>query len=129
MFDTVTRNKVRFVTIKGNVTVEDLWDMPLQAKNNFDLDTVAKAIAADIRKNEEDTFVATATKSSVADVLKLDVVKHIIAFKIAENAVKAKRVSDAARRSQLQAAIADKSEDALKNMSVEDLQAELATLS
>jgi hypothetical protein len=110
------------------VSVEDLWDMPLQAKNNFDLDTVAKAIAADIRKNDEDSFIATATKSSVADVLKLDVVKHIIAFKIAENAAKTKRVGDAARRAQLQTAIADKSEDALKNMSVAELEAEMALL-
>jgi|TARA_R110000851_G_C12795186_1_gene536794 hypothetical protein len=128
MFDTVTRNKIRFNTNKGMVSVEDLWDMPLQAKNNFDLDTVAKAIAADIRKNDEDSFIATATKSSVADVLKLDVVKHIIAFKIAENAAKTKRVGDAARRAQLQTAIADKSEDALKNMSVAELEAEMALL-
>ena len=102
MFDTVTRNKIRFNTNKGMVSVEDLWDMPLQAKNNFDLDTVAKAIAADIRKNDEDSFIATATKT--------------------------KRVGDAARRAQLQTAIADKSEDALKNMSVAELEAEMALL-
>jgi hypothetical protein len=128
MFDTVTRNKVRFNTNKGMVTVEDLWDMPLQAKNNFDLDTVAKAIAADIRKNDEDSFIATATKSSVADVLKLDVVKHIIAFKIAENAMKNDRIANQARRAQLQSALADKSEDALKDMSVAELEAEMALL-
>jgi hypothetical protein len=128
MFDTVTRNKIRFNTNKGMVSVEDLWDMPLQAKNNFDLDTVAKAIAADIRKNDEDSFIATATKSSVADVLKLDVVKHIIAFKIDERAATAKRISDDHRRFALKTAIADKSEDALKNMSVAELEAEMALL-
>jgi hypothetical protein len=128
MFDTVTRNKIRFNTNKGMVSVEDLWDMPLQAKNNFDLDTVAKAIAADIRKNDEDSFIATATKSSVADVLKLDVVKHIIAYKISENARKSLGVANQARMSALKTALADKSEDALKNMSVAELEAEMALL-
>jgi hypothetical protein len=110
------------------VSVEDLWDMPLQAKNNFDLDTVAKAIAADIRKNDEDSFIATATKSSVTDVLKLDVVKHIIAYKISENTKKNLVVANQARMFALKTALADKSEDALKNMSVAELEAEMALL-
>jgi hypothetical protein len=89
---------------------------------------VAKAIAADIRKNDEDSFIATATKSSVADVLKLDVVKHIIAFKIDQRNATAKRLADEHRMFALKTALADKSEDALKNMSVAELEAEMALL-
>ena len=128
MFETVTRKAIRFNTVKGNVTVEDLWQMPLQSKSNYDLDNVAKTIAADIRKGDEESFVST-SKSSATDELKLDVVKHIIAFKIKENADKLERMGNAARKQELLAAIDNKNSEALGNMTVEQLNAELAKVS
>ena len=46
IFELATRKALRFGTERGPVTVEQLWQMPLQSKNLFDLDNVAKACNA-----------------------------------------------------------------------------------
>jgi hypothetical protein len=42
LFERATRLKLRFSTNKNEITVEDLWELPLQSKTGFDLDNVAK---------------------------------------------------------------------------------------
>lgn len=48
--------------------------------------------------------------------------KHIISVKKAENAAAAKKIADKQELEQLQALLADKQNDALKNLSAEELQ-------
>ena len=45
IFEQASRAKLRFDSVKGQLVTEQLWDLPLQSKTNFDLDTVAKGIS------------------------------------------------------------------------------------
>ena len=47
IFEQASRLKLRFASVKGELTIEHLWGLPLQSKTSFDLDTVAKAVARD----------------------------------------------------------------------------------
>ena len=44
LFLQATREKFRFESSKGDLSVEQLWDLPLTSRTGFDLDTVAKAV-------------------------------------------------------------------------------------
>lgn len=130
LFAQATRLKLRFTSPQGDLTVEDLWGLPLTSERpaKASLNVVAQAIdnamGASVSKNFVDDTPAVSPELS----LKLDVVKYIIGVKKAENA--AKLASDAAKREleTLTAALADKSNEAIKNMSAEELQARITAL-
>jgi len=84
MFEKATRMKLRFGTRRGNISTEDLWDLPLLHKNGMCLDVVAKDVNKLLKASEEESFVKKASKESEILKLKLDIIKHIIATKIAE---------------------------------------------
>lgn len=129
IFEYAARNKLRFDTEKGEVYVEDLYDMPLKARNNFDLDTTAKMINRCLKQQEEESFVSTPTKNSNDLSIKLDIVKHIIAVKLEEKNSKEQSKANEAQRKKLQEVIARKKDSALEALSVEDLEKMAAELS
>lgn len=122
LFERVTKNAIRFPTNKGAVTVEDLWTMPLLAISGFDLDTVAKTVNAAIRNSEEDSFVTT-SPANTTDRLRLDVIKHIIAVKQADNEKRRNATAAKQRANAIAEAIETKQVGALADMSMEELQA------
>ena len=130
IFETATRKALRFGTERGPVTVEQLWQMPLQSKNLFDLDNVAKACNAKVKSFAEESFVTTASSNpaKAEAELALEVVKHIIAVKMAEAAEAAKATEKRETRQKIMSIIAEKQDEALKNMSVEDLKKQLDAL-
>ena len=48
LFAKATRDKVKFVTVKGEISIEDLWDLPLTSEKGFDLDSIARKIAKEL---------------------------------------------------------------------------------
>jgi hypothetical protein len=87
LFEIAARNKFRFVTVRGNVAMEDLFDMPLTSKSGFSLDDVAKNINRQLKTTEEESFVQPATTNMARQELsdKLELVKMVIADKQAAN--------------------------------------------
>ena len=63
LFEIATRAKFRFDSLKGALTVEQLWELPLQSRTGVDLDTVAKGINASLKEVAEESFVPTARTS------------------------------------------------------------------
>lgn len=85
-FETATRKQYRYPSCKGMITTEDLWQLPLTSKSGFDLDSVAKAINADLKARAEESFVTTSAdprKGVLQDMLAI--VVHVIGVKQAEN--------------------------------------------
>ena len=83
LFLQATREKFRFESPKGDLSVEQLWDLPLTSRTGFDLDTVAKAVNADLKASNEESFVNVNNNPAVSRLqAKLEVVKAIIEVKL-----------------------------------------------
>ena len=132
LFEYATRYDVRFQTVKGVITVGQLWDLPLRSAKQpgFDLDTVARTVNDELEKLTTESFVDDGGDSSDRKhyQIALDIVKHIIAVKKQENAERLDDSRRAAEKERLTAILADKQDNQLKDLSVEEIQARLADL-
>ena len=132
LFEYATRYDVRFQTVKGVITVGQLWDLPLRSAKQpgFDLDTVARTVNDELKKLTTESFVDDGGDSSERThyQIALDIVKHIIAVKKQENAERLDDSRRAAEKERLIAILADKQDNQLKDLSVEEIQARLADL-
>ncbi len=129
IFELATRKKLRFASIRGELTTEQLWDLPTTSKTGFDLDTLAKAVNKELKSQEEESFVKT-SKNMVAPVLslKLEVLKRVIEVKLQEADQAAARVANAQKREQLLEALAQVETRELLGKGKNELLAELRQL-
>ena len=129
IFEKASRAKLRFPSIKGEITVEQLWDLPLQSKTSFDLDTVAKTVNADLKQAGEESFVSTTSNPGKERLeLSMEIVKHVIATRLAENDIARQAVARQEERRRLQEILAQKKDENLKAMDVADIEKRLAEL-
>lgn len=127
LFEMATRKKFRFETLRGSVTVEDLWDMPLQSRDKFDLDEVAIQLSNDIE--EVKSFVVERRVEDVIAKAKLDLVVHIIKTKLAEAKENEEAGVRAEKKERILQIIKNKQDAKLEEMSEEELQQQLGELS
>lgn len=122
MFEIATRTKMRF-PFKGLVSVEDLWDLSVR-----DLDSIFKTLNAQVKKTQEESLLATKTKEDETLAIQIEIVKHIVKTKLdeAETAKQSKELKE--KKQKLMEMIAEKKDEALRNASVEELQAMLDNL-
>jgi len=129
MFEKAIKQKLRFDSVRGQLTTEDLWDLPLTSRNSFDLDTIAKAVNSKIKEAQEESFVKVRSNPAQDKLtLQLDILKFIIADKMQEAESKAIVVARQQQRQKLEEVLASKQDDALKGLSVEELQAQINAL-
>ena len=130
IFQQASRSKLRFTTQLGNLSTEDLWDLPLTSANGVSLKSIATELQLQVSAQplkELDFFdVPEATDSTLQ--LRFDIVKHIVTTRVAESHDKSAEAAKDTKRAQLQALINDKLQDELKGKSIDELQAELASL-
>ncbi|GIF20887.1 hypothetical protein BJ973_001206 [Actinoplanes tereljensis] len=129
IFETATREKFRYPSTKGQLTTEQLWELPLTAKSGFSLDDVAKAVNAELKAIDTESFVATETNPAKATLeTKLEVVKHVIAIRLAEDqaakAVAAKKLE----KEKLIAVLGRKQDAVLENLTEAELLARINNL-
>jgi hypothetical protein len=125
IFEIAARKKVRFQS-SGNYTVEDLWDLPLKSNSRTSLDGIAIGLNKEIKALGEESFVDEKPLGNEILQLKFDIVKHVIAVKQAENAVRAKSEQAREAKQKILGLIAQKQDQELANKSVEELQKLLA---
>lgn len=129
LFELATRNAYRFESSKGNLSVEDLWQLPLTSRgNNTSLDDVAKNIYSQLKASEEISFVVKQPTANATLQNKLDIVKHIIQVKMAEAEAAKVKADKAAEKAKLLDILARKQEQSLEQASEEELLAKLAEL-
>lgn len=133
-FERATRDKLRFPSPIGDLTIEDVWDLPLKGRVTngrpaVDLDTVARTIHLEIKGLDEVSFVDTKPDPRKAGLeTKLEIVKHVIATKQAERDAAKTAAETAERKRKLLAALASKEEQDLAGMTREQIEAEIAKL-
>jgi hypothetical protein len=129
LFIRASREAFRFQSVRGELTTEQLWELPLQHKSGFDLDSVAKTVNNDLKTMAEGSFVNTNKNPAIdRQEAKLEVVKYVISVKLLE-AEQAKLKAEAAVKRQKLLDILGKKQDAeLENLTPEQIQAQLAAL-
>jgi hypothetical protein len=127
MFDKATRKKYRFTTKRGNLSVEQVWDMPLLSRDNFDLETLAQAFDAELATTSK-SFVAPAKRNNSDTIAKFNIVKHIIAYKLDEVERAEERSVKAARKKELLKLIKDVDLKTDQGRTREDLMKEFESL-
>lgn len=131
IFEKASRKKLRFPSSVGDLTTEQLWDLPLvsNVKGKATLDAIARNVNANLKSVTEDSFVDVRPNPLKADYeLQLDILKHVIAVKIAEQEAAKTRAEKAAKRTKLLEALAAKEDAELGAKSKEDLLQELEAL-
>ncbi len=123
IFEKGIRNKVRYSTSKGLLSIEDLYDLSLES-----LDVIAIGVDKDLETAGKKSFIGKRNTANTALQLKLDIVKHVIEVKLAEKEAKANKAAKAAKIIQLKEIIGRKSLTELENKSTDDLLKELEAL-
>ena len=129
LFVIASRKKYRFISNRGPLTVEQLWDLPLTIADGFDLNTVAREQARLLAEQQQQDFVGTQNSATVAAATeKLDIVKFIIKAKQDEAEARRLAADNRQRRETLLAALEQKEAASLQAMTPEQIRAELAKL-
>lgn len=136
IFEQAARQKVRFQTTKGNLTVEQLWDLPLD-KGEVNLYQLATELLVDTQNKPEQAlsfFKKTTFKNELAQLkselaqLKFDIVKHIVTTKVAEIEDKTNEAVKQSEIAELDKLIAAKEAEAKAGLSLDELKAMKAKL-
>ncbi len=127
LFKIATKEQMVWASEKGNLTVNDLWKLPLTSLRGVSLDSLAKAEYARI-KDSEVSFVNPKKAEDIQTQIRLDILKAIIADRQEENALKDQRRGNQERAAQIKEILAQKKVDSLNSMSEEALLAELKKL-
>jgi hypothetical protein len=129
IFEYATRNKLRFASTKGELTVEQLWDVPLRSRDDFNLNTIAKAVNKALKEVSEESFVET-TKTAAHTRLEaaMETVKYVIDTKLTEEEVAKTRAAKKQEKEKLLNILAEKQDGKLSEMSERELKKQIAEL-
>jgi len=116
IFEYAVRNKVRF-PFKGIISVEDLWDLSLT-----NLDSIYKTLNKQVKQSEEESLLSTKATVDTELEVQINIVKHIVSVKLAEQEAREKAAAQKAQRQKIMAIIAAKKDEELQNSSVDDLE-------
>ena len=131
LFSYATRNKLRFQSTKGELTVEQLWDIPLRSKNgeHFDLNNVAQRANQSLKEIDAENFVETTrTPAHTLCEMRLEIVKYIIETKLGEEEAAKKRADNKTEKEKLLKILAEKQDGKLSELSEKELQKRIAAL-
>lgn len=121
LFKIATKNKYRF-PYKGLCSIEDLWDLPIE-----ELDKIYKHLKSQQKNNNEESLLKSVSKEDKVINNKIEIVKIIVADKLVAKEKAAKAAEKKAQNQRILEILADKKDAALKEKSIEELQAMIST--
>ena len=116
IFEAASKNKYRY-PYKGMITTEDLWDLT-QAQ----LDMVYKALNKGVSEAQVSSLMRKVTDVDAELLNKIEIVKYIFNAKEAEAEARKNDAAKHAKKQRILDILAQKQEDALQNMSEDDLK-------
>lgn len=122
LFEVATRNNYQF-PFRGLINVIDLWDLSLT-----NLDSVFKILNAEVKKSEEESLLNTKSKEDEELYNKIEIVKYIVGVKLAEKEAMEYEKKNREMKQRLLAIKAKRQNEALENLSDEDLDRAIAEL-
>lgn len=129
IFEYATRNQLRFASVRGELTVEQLWLVPLRSRDDFNLNVIAKTANKALADAAEQNFVETAkTADHTRREIAMEVVKHVISTKLAEEEAAKSRAAKKQEKEKLLQILAEKQDGKLSELSEKELQRRIAAL-
>lgn len=129
IFEYATRNKLRFASPRGELTTEQLWEIPLRSRDDFNLNTIAKTANKALKDISEESFVETKkTAEQTRREMGLEVIKYIIDVKLAEEKAAETRATRKQEKEKLLQILAEKQAGKLSELSEKELQKRIAAL-
>lgn len=126
LFEMASQMKFRY-PYKGMITTEDLWEL-----KTTELDVVYRNLNKELNALDGDSLIATksADEGVKANELrnKIEIVKYIFNSKQQEAELHRMAAANAAEKQKILGVLADMEDNALRNMSKEDLLKRLAEL-
>lgn len=121
IFEQASRQKLRFDTAIGMLSVEELWALPLTTTNGkVNLDQIAVALNKELKGSEE-SFVSNSKRNELLQ-LRFDVVKHIIETLMQEKTEKTEQVQRDAKRQRIAEILASREDEELTGLSSDELR-------
>ena len=115
LFESASREKYRF-PYKGLISVEDLWDLTMPQ-----LDGVYKALSKEVKTQGEDSLMAEATTDKKLTNM-IEIVKYIFSVKQQEADARKTAAENKRKRERIAEVLAQKEDEALHNMSADELK-------
>lgn len=126
MFEKATRLKLRFDSPRGQLSIEDLWDIPLTSGTGRpNLDDIAKGLHRELRATADVMSFVEPHAASRTDELQLgfDIVKHVIEVRVAERNAAADAAKRRENKQRILEIVAMKEDESLRGKSLEELKA------
>lgn len=130
LFEKATKTKLRWSSPNGDLSVEELWELPLSTTkpNRANLNDVAKAASRQLKAEGEEDFVNPRVSANDTLELKLEIVKYIIGVKQAENAAVAQEAAKKEQKAKILDIISRKQDAALEGKPLDELLAMVGAL-
>jgi hypothetical protein len=129
IFEQASREKLRIPSPRGDLAVEQLWDLPLTSKSGVSLDSLAVALNSELQNSTPMSFVDRAGSPRATQLqLQFTVVKHILDVRMAEAEVRRTAAVRTAEASKLREILADRKDSDLRALPAEELEKRLAAL-
>lgn len=119
LFKVAAKKKYRF-NYKGQITVEDLWDLDVE-----ELDKIYKNLKSQQKNASEESLLQSVSKEDKILNNKIEIIKTIVVDKLAAKERALKTAAQKAQNQRILEIMADKKDAALKEKSIEELQAML----
>lgn len=121
-FELASRKHYRF-PFNGMISTDDLWDLSIQQ-----LDSIFKKLNAQVKQSEEESLLPSPSKENIDLMNKIEIIRHIVAYKQARLAEAETAVARAQQRARIEEALFEHENAELRNKSPEELRAMLDQL-
>ena len=122
LFEIATRNKMRFPSTKGELSVEDLWDL-----SDKDLDVVYKNLKSQEAKSSEESLLDDANVDPKLTAA-IGIVRYIFTTKRKEKLAEKERINKKLTQKKYIDALSKKQDEAIEKMSEAELRAMIDSL-
>lgn len=122
LFEMATRSKLRFPSTKGELSVEDLWDL-----SDKDLDVVYKNLKDQEVKSSEESLLDDANVDPKLTAA-IGIVKYIFTTKRNERLAEKERINKKLTQRKYIDALSKKQDEAIEKMSEAELRAMINSL-
>lgn len=102
IFIQATRENVTVPTSKGNLTPQQLWQLPVESARNLSLDAIYQELDAEREKTRGRSLVNSKTTANALLDLQVAMVKYIAETKMAEATLNEEQKAKQSRKAELE---------------------------